>query len=99
MKRIADYVDAIDSELHDSKTYAENSLYAKAQGNQEMAARWKEMSNDELKHATYLHDIAVEEIEILGRVYTPTAEMQKAWDESHKRYVEKVAWIKQMMTM
>ena len=22
-----------------------------------------------------------------------------AWDESHKRYVEKVAWIKQMMTM
>ena len=99
MKKIADLIDCIDEEIEGAKHYAECYLDKKARNDSQWAQRFKEMSNDELKHATYIHDLAVEEIEILNRVFTPTEEMQKVWDESHKRYVEKVAWIKQMLLM
>ena len=99
MKRIADLVDQIDEEIEGAKHYAECYLDKKARNDSQWATRFKEMSNDELKHCTWLHDLAVEEIELLGRVFTPTDEMQKVWDQSHKRYVEKVAWIKQMLAM
>ena len=42
-----------------------------------------EMANDELKHATYLHDIATQEIEELNKVFQPTVEMEEKWDKSH----------------
>lgn len=99
MKRIADLVDQIDEEIEGAKTYAECYLDRKARNDSQWATRYKEMANDELKHATWIHDLAVEEIETLQRVYTPTTEMQEAWDKSHARYVEKVAWIKQMLAM
>ena len=99
MKRIAEMVDQIDDEIESAKTYAESYLDRRARNDSKWAQRYKEMADDELKHATYIHDAAVEEIELIRVVYTPPAEMQKAWDESHKRYVEKVAWIKQMLNL
>ena len=58
------------------------------------------MANDELNHAMTIHGIAVEDIEQLRSVYPEIpAEMQEEWDKSHKRYVEKVAWVKQMLSM
>ena len=99
MKRIADLIDQIEEEIEGAKDYAECYLDKKARNDSQWAQRYKEMANDELKHATYIHDYALEEIEILSRVYTPTDEMQRAWDESHRYYVEKVAWIKQMLAM
>lgn len=59
----------------------------------------KEAASDELKHALWIHDIAVAEIEKLKQVYKPPVEMQEKWDESHKHYVEKAAWIKTMLAM
>ena len=41
----------------------------------------------------------VEEIEKLKHIYKPPVEMQEKWDESHKHYVEKYAWIKTMLSM
>ena len=49
--------------------------------------------------AGYLKDAAVAEIEKLKQVYKPPVEMQEKWDESHKHYVEKAAWIKTMLAM
>ena len=99
MTKIKELVDRIDDELNDAKDYAEDYLSFKAKGNQTWANRYKEMANDELKHAGYIHERAVEEIEELRKVYTPPQEMLEKWESDHKKYIEKAAWIKQMLTM
>ena len=63
------------------------------------ANRYKEMTNDELKHTGYLHDKAVQEIEKISKVYKPNEEMEEKWEKCHKRFVEKTSWIKQMLTL
>lgn len=99
MRKIQEYVDRIDEEIHDAKDYAESYVYYKAAGATDKAKIYHDMSADELKHATYIHDIAVKEIEMLNKVYKPTEEMEKVWTTSHIQYVDKVAWIKTMLAM
>lgn len=99
MTRIKELVDRIEEELNDAKTYAEDYLTFKAKGNANWANRYKEMANDELKHAVYIHERAVEEIEELRKVYTPPEEMMEKWESSHRKFLEKNAWIKQMLAM
>lgn len=100
MKIIADLVDKIDEEIEDAKEYAESYLQYKAENNKaDWAGKYKQMSLDELNHAMNLHSVAVAKIEELKRVYTAPVEMQEAWDKSHQRYIERVAWIKQMLAM
>lgn len=99
MKRIMDYVDAIHEELCDAKHYAEEALYFKASGKQQEARWYAEMANDELRHADHIHSMAVDEINILEGTYKPTQEMIDKWQHSHAEYVEKTAWVKQMLAM
>lgn len=99
MKVIKQYVDIIDEELCGAKDYAEMYVERKAYGDSSWANRFKEMANDELRHAMYIHDYAVSKIQEIGKTFTPPAEMQEEWDRSHKEYVEKTAWIKQMLSM
>lgn len=91
--------DKIKDELCSAKEYAENYLSEKAKGNSQLANRYKEMANDEIKHAMYIHDIAVAEIESLRKIYTPPQRMLEKWEKSHTKYVEKTAWVKQMLAM
>ena len=100
MRRIKEYVDRINEELEDAKEYAESYIEWKSRtdGNN-FAIKYKEMAMDELKHANYIHDIALEEIDRLETVYTPTEEMLEMWKKSHAKYVEKTAWIKTMLNM
>ena len=53
------------------------------------ANRYKEMTNDELKHAGYLHDKAVQDIEEISKVFTPTEEMEEKLEKCHKNFVKK----------
>lgn len=99
MRKIKKFVDAISEELEDAKEYAESYVEAKAKGETGIANRYKEMAGDEIKHAMYLHEMAVAEIKEISKVYTPPADMQEKWDMAHKEYVEKAAWIKQMLAM
>lgn len=99
MKMIADLITNMDEEIEDAKTYAEKYLEYKAMGNGGWANKYREMSNDELKHTTYIHDKIVEDLGMLKQVYTPPEDMMEKWEKSHKKYVEKVAWIKQMLAM
>lgn len=99
MTRIKKLADEIMDELNSAKEYAEEYLSFKAKDNGQWANRYKEMATDELKHASYIHDRAVQEIEELRKVYTPPQDMLDKWDHEHKEYVEKAAWIKQMLTM
>lgn len=99
MKSIKKYVDLIEEEIEGAKDYAEKYVECKAKGNTARAQKYKEMSTDELKHVTYIHDMAVQDIEELRKIYTPPVEMEEKWDKAHKEYVESVAWVKQMLTL
>ena len=99
MKIIKEYVEHIEDELDGAKEYAEMYVEAKAKGNITIANRYKEMANDELKHAMYVHEFAVKEIDELSKVYTPPVEMLEKWKKSHAEYVEKAAWVKQMLAL
>lgn len=99
MRKIQKYVKQIDEELCGAKNYAECYVEYKAKGDSTWASRFKEMANDELRHAMFIHDLATQEIAQLNTVFTAPVEMQEAWDKSHVEYVEKEAWIKQMLAM
>lgn len=99
MRKIKKYVDGIEAELCDAKNYAECYVENKASGNMSRANKYKEMANDELKHSMILHQISIEDITELNNVFTPTAEMEEKWEKAHKDYVDKSAWIKQMLSM
>lgn len=99
MTRIKNMVDQINEEVCSAKDYAEEFITYKAKGNSQWATRYKEMAQDELKHAMYLHEKVTLEIEELQKVYTPPADMMEKWDNDHKKYIEKVAWVKQMLTL
>lgn len=99
MTKIKKLADEIMDELNSAKEYAEEYLSYKAKDKNTWATRYKEMAQDEIKHAGYIHDRVVEEIEELRRVYTPPQEMMDKWDSDHRKYIEQAAWIKQMLTM
>lgn len=99
MTWIKKLADEIADELDSAKEYAEDYLTFKAKENSTWANRYKEMANDELKHADYLHDRAVAEIEELRKVYTPPQDMLDKWDSDHRKFIEKTAWVKQMLAM
>lgn len=99
MRRIQALTEQIREELEGAKDYAERSLDYKAHGESGLAGKFRDMANDELRHAMVLHDLAVSEIQTLGQVYTAPVEMQEAWDKSHKEFVEQTAWVKMMLQM
>ena len=99
MRIIKNYVDKIVEEIEGAKDYAEKYVEHKVKDDMSSANRYKEMAMDELKHATYEHEWATREIEKLSSIYTPPGEMLETWEKAHKEYVEKVAWIKQMLSM
>ena len=99
MTIIKNMVEAIEEELEGAKDYAEKYVEYKAKEKMQKASRYKEMAEDELKHAMYVHEWAVREVEQISTVYTPPIEMMEKWEKAHKEYVEKVAWIKQMLNM
>ena len=105
MTKIKKYVEDIAEELESSKEYMEKALEYKAMGanDPKYAERYngyKEMSVQELGHATRIHQYAVQDIERLKSVYPEIPQdMMDKWEHSHKEYVEKTAWIKQMQAM
>ena len=108
MTKIKKYVADIAEELDSAKAYMETALEYKAIANSNMGngnaqtryTRYKEMSIQELSHATTLHEFAIQDIEQLRAVYPDIpVEMQEKWDKSHVDVVEKAAWIRQMQSM
>ncbi len=86
-------------EICGAKDYAERYIEEKASGNSQWANRYKEMANDELKHAGYIHEKIVQEVDKLQSIYIPPQEMMDKWEHDHKTYVEKASWVKQMLSM
>ena len=100
MKQIKEYVEQMEEEICGAKDYIEKALWYKSKGDTIRYNKYKEMAMQELNHAEIIHTFAVEDIAKLEEVFpeVPT-EMMDKWNESHKKYIEKVAWIRQMMAM
>lgn len=100
MRSIQKFAHRIQEELEDAQRYAELYVEKKAAGKQQWASKFQKMAEDELQHAAYLHEFAVSEIDQLKAVFkSPPAAMMDAWEAEHKAYVDKAAWIKQMLSM
>ena len=99
MQHIKRLAEQMEDEIHSAKEYAEKYVECKAKGNATYAAKYKAMAEDELRHAMFFHEVAVKEVEEMSKVYTPPVEMQEKWEHEHKEYVERVAWVKQMLSL
>lgn len=99
MRIIKKLVNRIDDELHSAKNYAEKYVEYKSKGDMNCANKYKEMAQDEIKHAMYFHDFVVSKIQDISKTITPPTEMEKKWEYDHKDYIERVAYIKQILTM
>lgn len=99
MKVIKELVDKIDDELLGAQDYAEKYVEEKANNDNEWANTFRSMAEVELDHAMKLHSYTTQKIQKISEVYQPSQDMLDKWEASHKQYVEKVAWIKQMLTL
>ena len=100
MTKIKKYVEDIAEELDGAKNYIEIALEYKASGDSYRYNKYKEMSIQELGHASILHEFAVQDIAKLKEVYPDIPQkMMDTWQHAHTEFVEKSAWIKQMQTM
>lgn len=99
MKKLIDIIDKIDEEIESAKEYAEKYIEYKVAEDEIKEDIFKEMAQDELRHASFLHETLLKEIETISKVFVAPEQIRKIWEESHKRFVEKSAWIKQMLAM
>lgn len=99
MTKIKELADEMKDELCSAKDYAEKYIEKKANNENEWASRFKSMAQDELKHASSLHEMIVQEINKLSNIYIPPQSMMDKWDIDHKHYVEKHSWIEKMLEM
>lgn len=99
MRYIKELADNIMEEVEDAKKYAEKSLEHKAWDDSYAASRYHQLAEDELSHASFLHELVTKQIKKLGEVYTPPSCLQEEWGKMHKEFTEKAAWIKQMLNM
>lgn len=99
MMIVRKFMERIDDELADAKHYAEKYIECKAKGHGDAAGKYHAMAEDELKHAGWLHEMAAAEVGELDRVFRPTEDMRRAWEECSARYADRAAWVKQMLAM
>jgi hypothetical protein len=99
MTKIKEMIDDLKEEIDGAKCYAEKALESKI-SNSSRYSKYKSMAEQELEHASIIHEFLVEDINSLKAVYpNPPQYMMEEWEKSHKYYIEKVAWIKMMLSM
>ena len=99
MKKIGKMVHHIEDEMKSAKCYAELFIENKADGNIELANQFRNMAQAEIDHTNFWHQLSVNLIEKVRKVYKPSAEMQSKWDDVHKKYIEEMAEIERMLSM
>ena len=99
MKLLHEHIEHIEDELEGAKEYAEKYITCKAKGNVQSANIYKEMAHDELKHAMFMYDLAVKDVEQVGAIYTLPVQDEEAWAMIKKKYAEHIAIIRQMLSI
>jgi hypothetical protein len=99
MKILDEMLEHLEEEVEGAREYAEKYIECKARGNVARANRYKEMAQDELKHATMLREMDVADVSELKRVYSITEEEQNAWDHGHKHLTDEMAMVMHILSM
>lgn len=99
MKILHDYIEEIEDELEGAKEYAEKYVACKSKGNTGPANMYKEMSHDELKHAMYMYDFALSDIDQINSIYKMPVKDFDMWEAMKRKYAEHVALIRQMLSI
>lgn len=99
MKIIEKMIDCLHEEVEGAMEYAEKYIENKARNNINRANKYKEMATDELKHAGYLREMDIMDIDEMKKVYTLTEEEETAWEHGHKHINEKMAMVHHMLSM
>ena len=86
-------------ELDGATQYAEKYIEMKAAGNTAWANKFREMANDELNHAKYMYDWFNEQMNDIKKVYELSEGEEDEEEHLHKKYADKVAHVKHMLTM
>lgn len=92
-------LDSFQDEADGAMDYAEKYIEYRARGDMSRANKYKEMAHDELKHAGYIRDMHLQDIEELGKVYTLTEAEEEMWTRAHKHISEQMALVKHLLSM
>lgn len=99
MREIKELSDEMKEELEGAKCYAKLYVNYKS-SNPSLAKKYYEMANDELKHANYLHEMAVEKINKVKEENLSFPEyMEMIWKDKHDAYIDEMANIKVILAM
>lgn len=99
MKILDKMLDHLEDEVDGAREYAEKYIECKARGNMARANKYKEMAHDELKHATFLKEMDIADIDELKKVYPMTDEEQSLWEHGHKHVNDQMAMVMHVLSM
>ena len=99
MKIIEKILDHLEEEVEGAREYAEKYIECKARGNMMRANRYKEMAHDELKHANFLKEMDMTDIDDLKKVYTMTDEEEHHWEHGMKHLTDQMAMVMHILSM
>lgn len=99
MRLVDNMLEALEEEVEGAKEYAEKYIENHARGNMTRANRYKEMVADELKHANFLREMDIADIDELKKVYVMTEDEEMSWQHGLKHISEQIAMIKHMLSM
>lgn len=99
MRLIDKMLEQLEDEVEGARDYAEKYVECKARGNMSRANRYKEMAHDELKHATFLKEMDIADIDELKKVYPMTDEEQSLWEHGHKHVNDQMAMVMHVLSM
>lgn len=99
MSQLMTLICEMKEELAGAKTYA--TCYQKYKDNDPGKAKmYYEMAQDELKHASYMHDFAVDCINELAESNKALAEyFEDMWDETHNKFIQQSIEVKNILSM
>ena len=98
MKILDRIIDNISEEIEGAKDYAEKYIESKALGDMSRANVYREMAQDELRHAEHIRDFAISDIDGMKKVYSFTQDEEEKWDHHLKHFVDCMGWVKRMLS-
>ena len=99
MKLIDKMLEHLEEEVEGAREYAEKYIECKARGNIARANRYKEMAHDELKHANFLKEMDMADVDELSRVYAMTEEEKTCWEHGMKHLTDQMAMVMHILAM
>ena len=99
MRMVEKMIERLKEEVDGAKEYAEKYIECKSRGNISRASRYKEMAEDELKHAGFIRDMGMSDIEELRKIYKMTDSEEELIEHSHKHINEQMAIVRYMLAM